>query len=75
MNSTEEMTKESKTKTETIENKKSTTNVNNNPTVNESVEEDLDFFNNGFGQSLDSPDIFNNTLNINESFLSPKSPL
>ena len=75
MNSTEEMTKESKTKTETIENKKNTTNVNNNPTVNESVEEDLDFFNNGFGQSLDSPDIFNNTLNINESFLSPKSPL
>ena len=75
MNSTQEMTKESKTKNETIENKNNTTTVNNNPTVNESVEEDLDFFNNEFGQSLDSPDIFNNTLNINESFLSPKSPV
>lgn len=70
--STQEMTKESK-KNETIEIKNNTATVN--PTVNESVVEDLDFFNSAFGQTVESPDIFNNTLNIDESLLGPKSPL
>ena len=63
------MTKESKTTD--IKNP----TVNNNQTVNESVQEDLDIFNNVFGQKLESPDIFNNTINIDESLLDPKSPL
>ena len=49
--------------------------MNNNQTVNESVQEDLDIFNNVFGEKLESPDIFNNTINIDESLLGPKSPL
>ena len=36
--------------------------MNNNQTVNESVQEDLDIFNNVFGEKLESPDIFNNTI-------------
>ena len=68
-NSTQEITKESKT------NDNKNTTVNNNQTVNESVQEDLDIFNNVFGEKLESPDIFNNTINIDESLLGPKSPL